>query len=88
MARNEIRPLVKLKSTAATGYTYITRKNRRNDPDRGGKLAQFVADMLLNTALVSGTIVGYVWALDVRMKGIKQDPRMERPAARRHHAEI
>jgi large subunit ribosomal protein L33 len=34
MARNEIRPIVKLKSTAGTGYTYITRKNRRNDPDR------------------------------------------------------
>ncbi|BAX90383.1 50S ribosomal protein L33 [Mycobacterium shigaense] len=34
MARNEIRPIVKLRSTAATGYTYITRKNRRNDPDR------------------------------------------------------
>ena len=34
MARNEIRPLGKLKSTAGTGYTYITRKNRRNDPDR------------------------------------------------------
>lgn len=27
-------PLVKLRSTAGTGYTYITRKNRRNDPDR------------------------------------------------------
>jgi large subunit ribosomal protein L33 len=25
---------VKLRSTAGTGYTYITRKNRRNDPDR------------------------------------------------------
>ncbi len=23
-----------LKSTAGTGYTYVTRKNRRNDPDR------------------------------------------------------
>jgi large subunit ribosomal protein L33 len=34
MARNEIRPLLKLRSTASTGYTYITRKNRRNDPDR------------------------------------------------------
>lgn len=34
MARNEIRPLVKLRSTAGTGYTYVTRKNRRNDPDR------------------------------------------------------
>ncbi|GGU72102.1 50S ribosomal protein L33 1 [Streptomyces albospinus] len=34
MARNEIRPVVKLRSTAGTGYTYVTRKNRRNDPDR------------------------------------------------------
>ncbi|WP_025737340.1 50S ribosomal protein L33 [Mycobacterium genavense] len=34
MARNEIRPIVKLRSTADTGYTYIIRKNRRNDPDR------------------------------------------------------
>jgi large subunit ribosomal protein L33 len=34
MARNEIRPIVKLRSTADTGYIYITRKNRRNDPDR------------------------------------------------------
>jgi large subunit ribosomal protein L33 len=34
MARNEIRPLVKLRSTAGTGFTYVTRKNRRNDPDR------------------------------------------------------
>jgi len=30
----EIRPIIKLKSTAGTGYTYVTRKNRRNDPDR------------------------------------------------------
>ncbi|MEV6430925.1 50S ribosomal protein L33 [Nocardia sp. NPDC051463] len=30
----EIRPIVKLKSTAGSGYTYVTRKNRRNDPDR------------------------------------------------------
>ncbi|MGA9362476.1 MAG: 50S ribosomal protein L33 [Mycobacterium sp.] len=34
MARNEIRLMVKLRSTAGTGYTYVTRKNRRNDPDR------------------------------------------------------
>jgi large subunit ribosomal protein L33 len=34
MARNEIRPLVKLRSTVGTGYTYVTRKNRRNNPDR------------------------------------------------------
>lgn len=33
-ARSEIRPVVKLRSTAGTGYTYVTRKNRRNDPDR------------------------------------------------------
>ena len=34
MARNDIRPIIKLKSTAGTGYTYVTRKNRRNTPDR------------------------------------------------------
>ena len=34
MARSELRPIVKLRSTAETGYTYVTRKNRRNDPDR------------------------------------------------------
>ncbi|TDT33859.1 50S ribosomal protein L33 [Naumannella halotolerans] len=32
--RNDLRPIVKLRSTAGTGYTYVTRKNRRNDPDR------------------------------------------------------
>ena len=30
----EIRPIVRLRSTAGTRYTYVTRKNRRNDPDR------------------------------------------------------
>ena len=34
MARNEVRPIVKLRSTAGTGTTYVTRTNRRNDPDR------------------------------------------------------
>ncbi|VEG38532.1 50S ribosomal protein L33 [Mycolicibacterium flavescens] len=34
MARTDIRPTVKLRSTAGTGHTYVTRKNRRNDPDR------------------------------------------------------
>jgi large subunit ribosomal protein L33 len=34
MARNEIRPIVKLRSTAGTGFTHVTRKNRRNDPER------------------------------------------------------
>jgi large subunit ribosomal protein L33 len=34
MARNELRPVVRLRSTAGTGFTYVTRKNRRNDPDR------------------------------------------------------
>jgi large subunit ribosomal protein L33 len=34
---SDIRPIVKLRSTAGTGFTYVTRKNRRNDqsaPDR------------------------------------------------------
>lgn len=31
---NELRPVIKLRSTAGTGYTYVTRKSRRNDPDR------------------------------------------------------
>ncbi|GAA1344472.1 50S ribosomal protein L33 [Streptomyces sanglieri] len=34
MARNELRPVVKLRSTAGTGYTYVTRKNRRSGPER------------------------------------------------------
>jgi large subunit ribosomal protein L33 len=34
MARNNARPVVTLKSTAGTGATYVTRKNRRNNPDR------------------------------------------------------
>ncbi|MBV6698255.1 50S ribosomal protein L33 [Kitasatospora aureofaciens] len=34
MARSELRPVIKLRSTAGTGYAYVTRKNRRNDPDR------------------------------------------------------
>lgn len=31
---NDLRPIVKLRSTAGTGTTYVTRKNRRNNPDR------------------------------------------------------
>ncbi|MFE9866942.1 50S ribosomal protein L33 [Streptomyces sp. NPDC005506] len=34
MARTEVRPIIKIRSTAGTGYTNVTRKNRRNDPDR------------------------------------------------------
>ena len=34
MARNDIRPIIKLKSTAGTGFTYVTRKNKRNNPER------------------------------------------------------
>lgn len=34
MARSTTRPVVKLRSTAGTGVTYVTRKNRLNDPDR------------------------------------------------------
>lgn len=31
---HDLRPVVKLRSTAGTGFTYVTRKNRRNDPGR------------------------------------------------------
>lgn len=35
MARStDVRPIVTLRSTAGTGTTYVTRKNRRNDPAR------------------------------------------------------
>ncbi|MFE5212564.1 50S ribosomal protein L33 [Streptomyces sp. NPDC056600] len=34
MARSTARPVVKLRSTAGTGVTYVTRKNRLSDPDR------------------------------------------------------
>ena len=34
MSHSTIRPVIKLRSTAGTGYTYVTRKSRRNDPDR------------------------------------------------------
>ncbi|MGW5329782.1 50S ribosomal protein L33 [Streptomyces sp. NPDC004014] len=34
MARSTARPVVTLRSTAGTGSTHVTRKNRLNDPDR------------------------------------------------------
>ncbi|MFE7758636.1 50S ribosomal protein L33 [Streptomyces sp. NPDC057429] len=34
MAHSETRPVVLLRSTAGTGHAYVTRKNRRNGPDR------------------------------------------------------
>ena len=34
MARSELRPVVRLRSSAGMGHTYVTRKSRRNDPDR------------------------------------------------------
>ncbi|MEV6851915.1 50S ribosomal protein L33 [Actinoplanes sp. NPDC051411] len=35
MARSTAtRPIVRMRSTGGTGYTYVTRKSRRNDPDR------------------------------------------------------
>ncbi|MFD7133865.1 50S ribosomal protein L33 [Streptomyces sp. NPDC059894] len=34
MARSTARPVVTLRSTAGTGVTYVTRKNRLHDPDR------------------------------------------------------
>ncbi len=30
----EVRPKIVLRSTAGTGISYVTRKNRRNTPDR------------------------------------------------------
>ncbi len=30
----DVRPIVTLQSTAGTGFRYVTRKNRRNNPDR------------------------------------------------------
>jgi large subunit ribosomal protein L33 len=33
MVRNDIRFVVKMRSTAGTGYVFVTRKNRSNDPD-------------------------------------------------------
>ena len=32
--RNDLRPIIKLRSTADSGFTCVTRKNRRNNPDR------------------------------------------------------
>ncbi|MBC7762148.1 MAG: 50S ribosomal protein L33, partial [Candidatus Saccharibacteria bacterium] len=32
--QHDVRPIIKLRSPAGTGYTYVTKKNRRNDPDR------------------------------------------------------
>jgi large subunit ribosomal protein L33 len=32
--RTDNRPVISVRSTAGTGYTYVTRKNRRNNPDR------------------------------------------------------
>ncbi|MEU1229589.1 50S ribosomal protein L33 [Streptomyces sp. NPDC005828] len=34
MAHDEIRPALKVRSTAGTGFTCVPRKNRRDDPDR------------------------------------------------------
>ena len=34
MSHSTLRPVVKLRSTAGTGHTYVTRKSRRNNPDR------------------------------------------------------
>ena len=35
MARTtDVRPVIKMRSTGGSGYTYVTRKNRRNDAER------------------------------------------------------
>jgi large subunit ribosomal protein L33 len=33
-AGSDARPIITLRSTAGTGHTYVTKKSRRNDPDR------------------------------------------------------
>ena len=32
--RTDLRPVVTLRSTAGTGFSYVTTKNRRSHPDR------------------------------------------------------
>jgi large subunit ribosomal protein L33 len=34
MARNDKRPIIKLRSTAGTGFTYVTTKNKVNHRER------------------------------------------------------
>lgn len=34
MPRNDKRPIIKLRSTAGTGFTYVTRKNKVNTRER------------------------------------------------------
>ena len=34
MPKNDKRPIIKLKSSAGTGYTYVTRKNKTNTRER------------------------------------------------------
>jgi len=34
MAKSDKRPIIKLKSTAGTGYTYVTKKNKINTRER------------------------------------------------------
>ncbi|GAA0441265.1 50S ribosomal protein L33 [Acrocarpospora corrugata] len=34
MARSNLRPVIRLRSTAGTGFTYVSSKNRREHPDR------------------------------------------------------
>jgi large subunit ribosomal protein L33 len=33
-SKNEKRPIIKMRSTEGTGYTYVTRKNRTNTRER------------------------------------------------------
>lgn len=34
MAKSDKRPIIKLRSTAGTGYTYVTRKSKTNTRER------------------------------------------------------
>ncbi|WP_435299442.1 50S ribosomal protein L33 [Timonella sp. A28] len=32
--RTDLRPVITIRSTAGTGHSYVTKKNRRNTPER------------------------------------------------------
>lgn len=49
MARNDVRPKITLACTQCKNRNYITRKNRRNDPDRL-QLAKYCRNCNASTA--------------------------------------
>src|SRR4051794_1780034 len=81
MAAGEIRPIVKMRSTAGTGYTYVTRKNRRNDPDRLG--AAQVRPRSAPARRVPGGALSGACGANIDSDGEAVEDRQERTAARR-----